>query len=337
MSVLGWVEDFKGRKGSGKISLSPQKFVRTYTRHFIVRTSSVLDGPLTVLLAAGLPQRYEWYVSGNDIDLAAFCIEGTATPRSDHPTVWDAVFEYTTDIPTPDQPNDPNNPANPNNPASDPTKRGTRYGMSYVTISKVLEKDAVTGIGVTNSAGEKFDPPLEREIYLTVLTCQRNEARLFVTLAQGNLSGYVNQNDFTIRGNKIVAGTALARVRQTQIFESGVVNGAGKPASYFDTTYEFTINPDGWAIAPLDQGSRKRVPGKPGEQIYQGDSKPVAITDAFGQPLNHLVNLDGFGRQAGPLDPPVYLDGTHKFPGNGQTFDNGPFHSYPQTPFPASF
>src|SRR4029077_148037 len=140
---------FQAREGEGTTSLSPSKFVKRYVRRFIVVTTDRRDGPLTVLLAPGLPQQFQYYISGNDFDFGARCIKGTAKPRQKDEKIWDAVFEYSSDVPPPDNP-----PEQGGDPANNPADRATKYGTGYTTVSRVLDIDAIHGFAVINSAGE---------------------------------------------------------------------------------------------------------------------------------------------------------------------------------------
>jgi hypothetical protein len=287
-------EDFQAREADQKLTLQPFKIVNTYKRRFIVQTNAVTDDGFRVRTTAGVPVAYSIHPS----DPAAWCNDINAKPRQGHPTCWEVVVSYTSDFPPP-----PKGGGGGNQPPS-PASMPTQYGISYTTVTRVLQEDQVNGGPVVNSANEQFDPPLEYDKYLAVYTatvpgCEYNR--------DTDLTGCVNDNRFTINGIPIDIHTALARVRQTPYFQNGV--------AYWNTTYELTVDVDGWAVAPLDQGTRQIVTNS--SQVYAGAAEFRTITDKFNQPLNHPANLNGAGQLLAPNKPPVYLDGTHGLQGGG--------------------
>jgi hypothetical protein len=310
MSVLSVQEDFQARQSGTK--LSEKKATTTHTRRWIVRTTTVNDdGAIVLGTARGLPGPYDKHPN----DSSSFATGIDAKPRAGQPTTWDVVVTYSSDLPS----QDPNNPNG--KPGKNPKDRPPKYSLGYTTLSKVLEYDFrsedpdgnPTGYPPINSAGERFDPPLEFDQYLPVIGVEI--ATDFFAISLADWCGAINGNPFKINGHSYKPFTVLAKIRQSPFFENGL--------SYWTTNYEFTVNKGTWLYRPLDQGTRKRV-AKPGGQLYDGNAKFVTITDAYGQPYNHPVNLDGSGQQLAPGASPVFLDGTHD-----KHMDFGPFYPFP--------
>ena len=314
MSVLSVKEDFQARESGTK--LSQEKATTTHKRRWVVVTSSVNDDGAVVLgTAPGLPKPYDKHPN----DANSFATSIDAKPRQNSPTIWDVVVGYSSDVPSP-KPNNPNG-----SPSTNPTVRPPKYSLGYTTLSKVLEYDFrsedadgnPTGYPPLNSAGERFDPPLEFDQYLPVIGVEM--VCDFFAISLADWCGTINANTFHINGHTYRPFTALARIRQSPFFEGGV--------SYWTTNYEFTINKGTWLVKPLDQGTRKRVKG-PSGSLYAGDAHFVTIVDAYGQPFNHPVNLNGAGEPLAPGASPVFLDGTHDI-----HMDFGPFHRFPERTF----
>ncbi len=282
MAVTSVKEDFQVRQGEQKVtpgsSLSKST---TYQRRFVVQTSDQNDGPAIVMAAAGIPRPFDTYTSGNDSDSTAQCISIRPIPRSQEPMLWDVVCNYSTQLPS---------GGGGNNGGKTPPDRPTKYGMSFTTITRIIVQDySNPPRAILNSAKQQFHPPLEQEIYLPVVTAQKYEDQLLVGKARA-YNGTVNSEEFSINGLILPPEVALFRMRQAPYFELG--------QSYWDTTYEFTLNWDGWDASPLDQGT-----------LQNKNSKLQTITDQFGLPVNQPVNLDGNGNKLDPTKDPVFFNG----------------------------
>jgi hypothetical protein len=316
MAIVSVLEDYQAREADDKMSLNLQavQIVSIYKRRFVVQTSDRTVGGKAVKTAVGIPKPYDAYPD----DAGAWCNEIDAKPRSGHPTCWDVVVSYTSQLPS------PNNSGGGG--GKSPTSRPRSYGEGFVVKTKVLERDLMTKKTVVNSAGEKFDPPIEYDALLPVYTITTYESEF----GQNDyLSGCVNTNSFTINSVIDVPNyCGLARVRQTPAFEGG--------NPYWINTIEITVDPDGWGTAPLDQGTRKIVPGASG-QVYAGDAKFVTITDPFNQPLNHPINLDGNGQPLAPNSAPQFIDGSHNPALDHGDPTIGGFNRYHATQFPPAF
>jgi len=159
-----------------------------------------------------------------------------------------------------------------------------------------------TGIAVANSAGDRFDPPVEIELPSFVITVSRNEANLLIPFpidaTSGNVLNYtetMNSDVFRIGSFTFLPGQAhIADIQAESVFED--------PWSYFKVTYEIQIRYPtrngnlagnaakpirGWDIDKLDQGRRELVAaGSWMQQNY----------DKYGTPSASDIPLDGAGR-----------------------------------------
>jgi hypothetical protein len=313
MSITSIKEDYQARETTGTMNTNPMKGVVVHKRRWVVTTNNVADDGALIYLAPGLPRPFDPHPN----DPNAFVNSVAAKPRQNSPTIWEVLVGYTSDMPTP----------------KDGTRDGkiqlrpTKYGIGYTTISRVMDlsydlKDNGSHdftIPVMNSAGEPLADKPDREIYLKVYTVEFIDT--FDSFAV-SICGGVNKNAFTVNGVNIPAQQALGRVRQTPFFEAAT--------AYWTTSVELVINPSGWAITPLDMGTRKINPDPATGSTYSSGAKIVEITDQFGQQLHKPAFLDGFGKQL-PMGSaaPVKLDGTH-----GKS-DLGPFMPYQLRIFPS--
>lgn len=292
MAIASVKEDFQVRRGGIKGALGLQsdlKITKSYTRRFLVQTSAMSDGPHLVQTAPGIPRIFDPHPE----DGAAYVVGIDPQPRREEPMIWDVIVTYSSDLPTPPPPDGNGNPVD------NPALRPTRYGMGQMIVSRVVDKDR-NGNPIVNAAGQKFIPPVEIEHYIQVITVEKDESGLAWGVADN--VGSVNSNGFSIAGHPFQAGQVrLAGVRQSSFWENNFL--------WFDTVYEFHYDPLGWQKHVLNQGTVKRVaaaggslsPGAPGVTLQ-------VITDKYGVPLNHPVNLDKNGQQLPDGATPVYLD-----------------------------
>lgn len=83
---------------------SPEEFSastdrRTYRRKFLVRCSSMLDGPLQVTAAPGIPRKYSPYVFGTERDQYALALNFSAARIDSGFPHWHVHVEYSTPEP----------------------------------------------------------------------------------------------------------------------------------------------------------------------------------------------------------------------------------------------
>ena len=162
-------------------------------------------------------------------------------------------------------------------PLSAPPKRSIRP----VQVVEDIDHD-ISGQAIRNSAGEPYDPGLQRNYGDTMLTIQRNEADspIHTTLKylwKTNADPFLGFAPETC---------IMANIQGDENLDSSV--------PHWSVTYEIIIRqptellPNPWRIRTLDRGFR-----------YLSGGKFVTAADPEGKPLNEPVLLDGAG---GPID-----------------------------------
>lgn len=211
---------------------------RKYVKEFEVYTSDPLDGPETILtwpLNNLIPKIGDSYVAGNDADLLATCVRVHCATYSDDPLHWLVTAYYDTSrLVT----------AATDNPLNQPAE--ISWGGSQ--FSRPLMFDA-QGVPVVTSAGNRFDPPLEKEDSRPTLTIQRNEATFSAATAQLYRDA-VNADIFATAPPGFAKITSITADRQVDF---GLV--------YWRTKYEIQFKDDSFYYFVLDQDYRAGANG----------------------------------------------------------------------------
>lgn len=305
---------------------------RTYERAFRVEFDSPLHGVIDcerALFFYYQIQRFSPYIDANGVyDRGALAEAVDCTPEDPEGCFnWIAVVTYSSRIwddylkalqsgGTGKSGNSPSSPSQNNNDASspeNPLNRPATIRTSPQPIKRVLDLDRSgglvgsfrTGIAVTNSAGDKFDPPVEVDESHTLITVTRNEATLDIPYPRDSggafARGYedtVNMDTFRLYVWSFIPGSIrVVGIETESVFED--------PWSYFRVTYQFlTRRPrrsgqivnaanspgpeiQGWDIDLLDQGRRELV-------VASGSMQNNF--DKYGLPAASDIPLDGAGR-----------------------------------------
>lgn len=264
MGVISVKEKWDGREGSEK-----EKGQREYTRTFVVQVDSTDDGPVTVLSAAALPKVGNFYQSGNDIDTTAVCTNRTARQKGNAPSVWEVTCTYSTQV---DQEQQEENPLD----------RPPVFNGGLAQFTRPVERD-LNSVEVKNSAGQRYDPPVEIDDSRPRFSITRNEINAPLQFML-DYHDAVNSDWFL----GFEPGTIkLAGISFTQQIE--------KQLKYFQVTYEFDFRrktddePNPWRKWIRDMGRM---------QIDPNDaSKLIPCKDKNGRPVIDPVDLDGEGTQ----------------------------------------
>ena len=271
--ILSANEIWNGRQAS-----VDTKNVRNYTRTFRIITDSMLDGPFQVTaIPPPFPVLFGFYSDpAGGIDLGALC--NKITPRqTDEPFVWEVTCEFSSKIDNPEQAQDGSAQQN-------PLLRPPVVKWSMAKFQRPVDQDN-DGSPIVNSAGERFDPPIEIDDSRPVLHISRNEATVDPSLIV-QYQDAVNADTFfgcdpgTAKMDSICAESA---------FENGVF--------YWKFEYEIHFRFDGWAVQPLDQGYHHLVSGVPS----------VNRDPQSGNPYPAPRLLDGAGNMLGSGGTPVFL------------------------------
>lgn len=158
------------------------------------------------------------------------------------------------------------------------------------TSEPVFEDNA--GNAIINSAGQTFDPGVEKQVYDALVTIQRNIEE-YDEVTASTYRGKVNADQFFIRGASSPIAVGVAKVvsyRGAQATKNGV--------SYWVETIIIATRADGWTRHILDEGYATR----------NGSDELVTKLDANNLPTNQPVLLDGAGDELAFGDPAVFMD-----------------------------
>lgn len=251
----------------------------TYRRRFMVRTTSVLDGPFSVVRCEGLPQMLTAYDDGNgNTDSNAFVIDIQAVPR-ESPTEWFADVEYGIV--------DQELIGGDGNPLNAPIEISGGLAQHTKLITKALSLDDGEFGAIKNSAGDPYAAQ-EKDDSRPELEITRNVAG-FSLLAVAFYKDAVNNDQFlsvfapgTLKMNYIGFRTMRDR---------GLI--------YTQVTYHIHYS-ETWDIELLDEGFYTKVAGV---------RERITIADANGARLIYPSEpqlLDGSGDVLGDNEDPVY-------------------------------
>lgn len=168
-----------------------------------------------------------------------------------------------------------------------PLDQPPRFRFACTRGSKILDKDT-DGEQITNSAGDAYDPPVERNTTSVVLIVNRNElAPDFPTVL--GWCDKINESDW----NTFPARTLLIAPINLPAREYD----QNADQLYYPMEYQFEYNPDTWDKMVLDAGTRE----------FDPNTSPPGLKDILiqGQPATEACLLNGSGRY---LPPPVAKD-----------------------------
>lgn len=272
MAIVSVNEVWMGRQGE-----IAEKGERTYSRAFRVITSGTTIEAAEVLLATGIPRRYDVYASQNgDIDTTAYCHRVSAR-QEDDPVVWMVEAQYSTKVEQEDKADE------------HPLQRAAEIEWGSNKFTRPLER-ANDGSPVRNSAGDAFDPPPEIEDVRLTLKIARNQVDFSPDVIV-IYEGAVNDD--------LWFGFLPGEVRCTGI---GAKSAHEKGISFWQVTYSFEMRINflsrdntAWAFKILDQGFT---------EVVSGERK--RILDKFGAPVQNAAMLDGAGAKLAIGGTPVF-------------------------------
>lgn len=154
---------------------------------------------------------------------------------------------------------------------------------------------------VANSAGQKFDPPLEDDFKVIVYEFSHNIA---VQDPQRTLNyrGAINNDRFNLGGLQVEPYQAMiARIEHQNMERNG--------ERYWRESIVVEIGDD-WRLAAEDMGILQLGdPEGPGDTIYIGGERVTVrpIIDGQGVPLNDPVPLNGEGQALDGADPAIII------------------------------
>lgn len=259
---------------------------RQATRIFHVLVSTNDDDPSVAIGAddgsIAIPDIGDSLITTSISDPTTTLQSKVATAHPELDRLFIVKCEYST---TPASDNDPGEDIeNPLDRPADVSFEGVEDTLqTFAAVNDEGETSATTK--VVNSAGQPFDPPIERTVFDPVIVIERNEADYDLSV-HTQYNGAVNSDAW--QGN--AAGTCLLRVSAAKQFEAGV--------EYWRVRYEVSIRADGWDARVVDEGYF--IDGASGDDVE-------LLKDEDNLPLNSPRLLDGAGGLLASSADPVFL------------------------------
>lgn len=263
-------------------------------RFFQVFTSDEFEDQNIVLSSVYVPQLR----SAHPADSTLICKKLEAKLDKNSSTVWYVVADYET-VDTAKEDDKQN-----------PTQR--RWEVEWETVSREvpLTHDVVTGVPVTNSAGDSFDPPplVDRSHLEVRLT------KSFISIPTWiwDFADSVNEAEFDLRGLTIPAGAA--RITKMRISdEKTEVQDDGSSLTYYQLTINMTLLKDHEQRDPDAErraGHLKRLLDEGVHELYTS----IVYRDEYGYQLEipeaAIKKRDIYlNDDPEPVQKPVMLDG----------------------------
>lgn len=213
------------------------------TRQWRVVTNDKTNDSLYVLsygLSAGiLPQRYTPHPSNAYLTARRL----RADSQSETPLHWIVTVSYSS---APVSSEEKDKQENPN-----PLNRKAKFRWSTNLYREAVEKD-IDDNAILNSAGDYFDPPIERDRSNWVVTVTKPVTSVPAWLLDYN-NCPINESSFTVDG--VTVEEKKARLTTIDIGEEQIENDV----KYRVITMQIEFKKEGWTAKILDQGLRKRL------------------------------------------------------------------------------
>lgn len=269
MSVVSVGETYASRTSS-----QGADWTRTYSRSWRVETNSAATGAKTVREACPVSLGNS-FDDGDGTDAGSYCQSIEARCITDDGKSWEVVATY--------------GPYNPETNPQSPIDRPIQVSWGTASYEKILDFDA-DGTPVLNSAGEPFDPPVtvdDDRLVLNVTRCELNFDPGLADLYKNCLN-----NDSWLGAE---AGTIKLKPITAALKKDAEIG------YYWEVSYSFEWNKDGWNEPVYDQGLNELVD-------VSGTTKRKPILTATGVPIQDPVPLDGEGLALAIGEDPVGIE-----------------------------
>lgn len=269
----------------GEVELSGKGDIRStqerYTRVFDVESDDPEESEKTVATCAGLPNLGD----GHDANGAAKCI-ALIPERHEDSYHWRVTAQYETPA---------GSAGSLAQQYTDPCSAPAQITIDTEAYEEVVDlayqggdtQDAPTE-QVVNSAGDPFDPPLMRPVYVFVIRIVQNER--FVTASDiMNLSNTLNTSSHTIAGITVNAYEGhLRRFSPQKMWDAS-------GSSYYQVTYEIVVDKRGHRKRVLDAGYRILDGGEPRVLMQSDVCSAITAKSKDDIPVTEPHKLDGAG------------------------------------------
>jgi hypothetical protein len=257
------------------------KFNRTYSATYRVVSETARIGPKQVLAVCpvAIGNHYIYGVK-DDIDFeedkGSWVNSISVEPESEDGKSWIIRVEY-----------GPIDAAGGD--TTDATLAKPQITWDYVGSEQIVDED-IEGRPVVNSAYDRFDPPLTREVKRPVLTIISQEEHFDF------IEAFVYQD--AINGNAFLAfgDEGLWRVTKYTGASTTKLDAKGNDVTVWNVTREWTFDRNGWIRPILNQGMRQLNQNRDGWA-------PILVR---GQPISSPVLLDTTGHELPAGADPIY-------------------------------
>jgi hypothetical protein len=267
----------------GRTSKVGKHLMREHTREFVAQ-STANERSWAVAQASGVPVIGDSHPE----DAASLCVDVAVSPGGD-PSVWGIQCKYTNDLPDADiADDDATSSQQPGTAAS--SSSGSQESWSFEEHSRYVTQDFL-GDPILNSAGDRYEDPIEMVDVFPTLTISKNKASF--DPAQAYLYNNATNGD-TFRGADPF--TLRVKITATQQFAND--------QHFWATTYTFRYNPNGWNPEVLEAGMYQLAYIKQGE-VSHTPCTVLGKAPLDSEPVDHPVPLDDRGKQ---IDPTTLLN-----------------------------
>lgn len=260
------------------------KSTREYTRTWMYVADAHTENAASVIAAFTAETKIE-AKSEYPSDKAALCRSIKASADSDDSLNWVITVTYKKLANATDDSEDSED---------SPLDDKAEISWDFQQYEENVEFDQA-GKAIKNSAGDPFQNPIVRDRSRAVLTVVQNEAQYSVNTAL-TYGDTINNNTFM----SCPRYTLLCKPpKAKKIFSTAV-----KIGYYWQVTYEFHLNPQGWLKRVLDAGLYE----KRQDPSAQNQLKLVPILDDHGMPVTVAKPLNGYGQKLHPEGNPNWLE-----------------------------
>jgi hypothetical protein len=244
----------------------------TFQRKFLVETSTVYDGPVVAMYAAGVPADWSYYLFGNEYHLYCRLRSKSAQRKGPNSLFWVVTCNYETEDEEEEEDQD------------DPTAEKAKLSFDYETTQELVEATFQTSAdpvdGVRNSAGELFKQQPTHEVDNIVINITRNEN---INTDVGTLANTFNNSINSGAWGGFAAHTLRLRMRAERAFRE--IGESKTQVPYLIVSYSIKHREQTWDLVLLDHGS------------YYLDASQNKINFKTENGENYLGLLDGSGDQ----------------------------------------
>jgi hypothetical protein len=248
----------------------------TYRRTYLVRTDNDHIGPRAVSFCPGLPLLNYPFVAPLESDPLVRVVKRSASPHNGHRRLWQVQVEFSSNHGPDDQGEEEQIELEPPDVSFDFGVRMRALTGKAEIVGDTENPGALDATGYTNSAGEPFDPPPEKEEHFPILEISRNE----LVLDPARIRQYVN----TTNEDPFLGGppntVKMAGISARKQYK--------KNLRYWRVTYRMEFREEDWNLKLLDIGSYHLEFDEVLKRVH-------FITDDE-PPQPRLGLLNGFGR-----------------------------------------